>query len=145
MDIQKNQFEEELVRTCARSKRYHTGYALLYFYVDTDGSKNKDVLLTQLAKQIQSDFRASDYFARIDESLFVLVCEGTISEQDGAKCAERLLSALKDFSCYIGVALFPHDTRLPNRLQEYAEIALVKAKKTGPNTYQLFSAITKAK
>lgn len=104
---------------------------------DTYGHLHGDRVLTLVATQLRSVFRATDLFARIggDEFSLFLV---NFPDQDILKTKiDSLLEKMKmeDISCSIGIATYPSDGKTYIELYRRADHALYTVKHGGKNGY----------
>lgn len=136
----------------ARSSR---GYGLTgVLFLDLDGFKAVndihghlagDDVLREAARRFSECLRGSDTCARFGGDEFVAVLTDISAPEDAATAAERLLHTLDDpvtvngpggpvevrLGVSIGVSLHPTHTDSVNRLVEYADRAMYRAKRKG--------------
>ncbi len=142
---------------CARAQRYGNFAAVAFLDLDNFKVVNDslghtlgDHLLRAVAARLQTALRATDTVARQGGDEFVLVLSDQAGEQQIADELQRIVQLFaKSFSVEgrevfitpsIGVALHPQDAKDPETLMKSAELAMYRAKESGRNTYQLYTA-----
>jgi diguanylate cyclase (GGDEF)-like protein len=108
---------------------------------DTYGHGAGDKLLIAVAQRVQNTLRETDLVARLGGDEFVAVLEDVRSPEEITRLAHKLSHAIEqplyvrqqvlNFSCSIGVAIFPLDGRQLHELEEKADKAMYLAKKRG--------------
>lgn len=108
---------------------------------DTYGHGAGDKLLVAVAQRIQNSLRETDLVARLGGDEFVAVLEDVKSPEEITRLAHKLSQAIEqplyvrqqilNFSCSIGVAIFPIDGRQQHELEDKADKAMYLAKKRG--------------
>jgi diguanylate cyclase (GGDEF)-like protein len=108
---------------------------------DTHGHGAGDKLLIAVAQRVQNALRETDLVARLGGDEFVAVLEDVKSPEEVTRLAHKLSQAIEqplhvrqqvlNFSCSIGVAIFPIDGRQQHELEEKADKAMYLAKKRG--------------
>ncbi len=108
---------------------------------DTYGHGAGDKLLIAVAQRIQNSLRETDLVARLGGDEFVAVLEDVKSADEITRLAHKLSQAIEqplhvrqqilNFSCSVGVAIFPIDGRQQHELEEQADKAMYLAKKRG--------------
>ncbi len=108
---------------------------------DTYGHGAGDKLLIAVAQRIRSSLRETDLVARLGGDEFVAVLEDVKSSEEITWLAHKLSQAIEqplyirqqvlNFSCSVGVAIFPIDGRQQHELEEKADKAMYLAKKRG--------------
>lgn len=108
---------------------------------DTYGHGAGDKLLISVAQRIQGCLRETDLVARLGGDEFVAVLEDIKSPDEVTRLAHKLSQAIEqplyvrqqilNFSCSIGVAIFPIDGRQLHELEEKADKAMYLAKNRG--------------
>lgn len=150
------QFELDLKREIARSKRYNRQLALLS--IDLDFFKNVndrlghdagDCLLREVAKRLQSSIREEDCVARLGGDEFVVILTEINNPQQAKLVANNIIEIIGN-SCLInsnrvaigasiGIACFPDMGDDSETLLKNADIALYNAKESGRNNCQVFT------
>lgn len=120
------------------------------FINDSLGHSAGDLLLQQISTRLQHTLRESDTVARQGGDEFVLILpvqnEGTPNAHILQRIMEVIAQPLKLDShrfhptCSIGVAVYPDDGEDPETLIKHADIAMYRAKETGRNNFQFFTA-----
>ena len=148
---------ERLQNAIANALRFE--HSVWVMFIDLDrfksindilGHKAGDIFLQSVAARLQTQARVVDTVARLggDEFVLVLPCtfEGGISSATAKRfmeiVSEPILIEEREFklSCSVGVAIFPDDGATPELLIERADIAMYRAKESGRNTFQFFTA-----
>ena len=141
----------------AAARRHNKGVGLTFFDLDhfknvndSLGHPQGDALLIEVANRAAGVLRESDTLGRQggDEFIAILPEVAVPSELDGlmnrlletVSLPYRLGSEEAHVSASIGVAVFPEDGMDAATLLKYAEAAMYKAKQSGRNRFQYFSA-----
>ena len=108
---------------------------------DTHGHGAGDKLLIAVAERIRHTLRETDLVARLGGDEFAAVLEDLRSPDEVTRIAHKLSQAIEQplsirqlelkFSASIGIAMFPHDGRQKEELEEQADKAMYYAKKRG--------------
>ena len=117
---------------------------------DSLGHHVGDELLRAMADRLRASVRESDTVARLGGDEFVLLINGQGEPDAVAAVLERMLSDISqpwtipqgDFNvtCSIGVALYPDDGLTAETLLKHADSAMYRAKESGRNNFQFFTA-----
>ena len=117
---------------------------------DSLGHKAGDMFLVAISERLESVVREADTVARLGGDEFVVVLQEIGSYSLNANTVQRIMQVIsqplwiegKEFSlnCSIGVATFPSDGETSGQLIERADIAMYRAKETGRNNFQFFTA-----
>jgi diguanylate cyclase (GGDEF)-like protein/PAS domain S-box-containing protein len=117
---------------------------------DTLGHKAGDLFLVAISERLESVVRDADTVARLGGDEFVVVLQEIGVNNLSAHSVQRIMQVIsqplwiedKEFSlnCSIGVATFPSDGETSGQLIERADIAMYRAKETGRNNFQFFTA-----
>jgi diguanylate cyclase (GGDEF)-like protein len=150
-------FHKRLSEETSRATRYKRSLGLIIFDLDDLKSINDrfghlagDTTLKRLGQILKSSIRAIDIIARYGGDEFCVI----MPEADGATC-ERFMERLKqkissskfniaeadqELHCTIsqGAALFPDHASTETELMHVADMALLRAKESGRNTYFLY-------
>ena len=114
---------------------------------DSLGHKAGDLLLTNVARRLESCLRASDTAARLGGDEFILLVEGISGPGDARAVADRLAEALRApflvegrevfVTASIGIAL-SRTGEDPESLVRTADLAMYQAKSSGKAGYAVF-------
>ncbi len=117
---------------------------------DTLGHAAGDELLRQTAARVQAALRPGDTVARISGDEFAAILGDLARAEDAALVADKIISRLSQpielrgketfVTASIGVAVFPADGDDPETLLGAADAAMYRAKQSGRNSYQFFTA-----
>jgi diguanylate cyclase (GGDEF)-like protein/PAS domain S-box-containing protein len=157
-------FQEHLEVALARADRAGRGVAVLYVDLDdfklvndSFGHSAGDELLCEVSRRLAGSTRATDVVARQggDEFLILIgdVDEGTgqvdvsevarlVAEKVRTELARPMQMADTEIftSASLGISLYPHDAQDAESLLKHADIAMYKAKESGRDGYQVFTA-----
>ncbi|HJW57666.1 MAG TPA: EAL domain-containing protein [Burkholderiaceae bacterium] len=153
----RNLLRDRLRQAIAYAARY--GHAIWVVFADLDrfklindtlGYQAGDALLKEVAKRLLLAVRDTDTVARLGGDEFVLVLPERNDERLTMIAVQRIMDVLAqpltieghEFfpTCSVGVAVFPDDGEDPDTLVKHAEIAMYRAKETGRNNFQFFTA-----
>lgn len=152
----RNLFRQRLEHAISKAKRSATQVLLLFFDLDyfqkiNDhlGQDAGDQLLVQAVARIQSRARATDILCRLGGDEFVMLMEGA-SPQDAHRIVREIINAFaipfeiqqQSHQCTvsIGISVFPNDTRDPQSLLLFADLAMYRAKQNGRNGFEFYTA-----
>ncbi|HEX7645455.1 MAG TPA: EAL domain-containing protein [Burkholderiaceae bacterium] len=117
---------------------------------DSLGHKAGDAFLLAVAERLQAIVREADTVARLGGDEFVLILPEAGDGKLSAGTLQRIMQTIsrpipveqKEFSlnCSMGVAVFPSDGETAELLIERADMAMYRAKETGRNNFQFFTA-----
>ena len=135
------------------------GTQLAVIFVDLDhfkyindslGHQIGDQLLKVMAERLLSCVREWDTVARLGGDEFVLIFNGHTTAEEVRIVAERVLRIIAEpwttelgefhVTSSVGVALFPEDGKDAETLLKNADAAMYRAKESGRNTLQFFTA-----
>jgi diguanylate cyclase (GGDEF)-like protein/PAS domain S-box-containing protein len=153
----RNLLHDRLNQAIAQAQRSDSGVWVIFvdldrFKVVNDslGHKAGDSFLTTISERLQSAVRDADTVARLGGDEFVLILPEIGPNSLNANSVQRVMQVIsqpiqieqKEFSlnCSIGVAIFPNDGDTAGQLIERADIAMYRAKETGRNNFQFFTA-----
>ncbi len=150
-------FFERLDSAIAEAARRSSSLGLLAIDVDdfkhlndSLGHQAGDAVLGSVARRIQSAVRETDTVARIGGDEFVILLPGVHGMEEGSAIAAKILAATSvpltigedpvTITVSVGVTVFPDGGRDRTSLLRSADTALYRAKATGRNCFQTFSA-----
>jgi diguanylate cyclase (GGDEF)-like protein/PAS domain S-box-containing protein len=157
-------FHDILAQATARALR--TEKLLAVLFLDLDGFKNVndtlgheygDMLLKEIAQRLTATLRKDDLVARGDDLVarqggdeFTILLQGISIVQNISQIAEKILAAVSEsftagghemhVTASIGITVFPFDDTDIEHLLQYADIAMFRAKETGKNNFQFYTA-----
>ncbi len=117
---------------------------------DTLGHAGGDRLLREVAARLQAAVRTEDTVARISGDEFAIVLAGLARPDDAGLVAQKIIEDLARaievqgseifVTASVGIAAFPADGLDADTLIGAADAAMYRAKQTGRNAYQFFTA-----
>ena len=150
-------FVDRLGQAMARAKREGTTLALLF--IDLDRFKNVndsmghsagDKLLINVANTLNGCIRESDTIARFGGDEFAMILSPIYGAKNAGTVAQTVLKVLSrpfnidGYDCIvggsIGISVFPGDGETSEELIRNADAAMYRAKDSGRNTYEFFTA-----
>jgi len=146
----------EIERAVARSDRDNLAFALLFIDLDgfklvndTLGHRVGDAVLIQIADRFSELVRKTDTVARFGGDEFVILLSDM---NDTQFLSSRIMEILEvgrqpifieneeiRLSVSIGVCMYPNQIDDPDKLVDYADIAMYKSKERGKNTFSFYS------
>lgn len=148
---------EHLNQAIAHGRR--TGRRVAVLFIDLDRFKNVndslghrvgDELLRRIGARLAGAIRETDTLARLGGDEFLVVIERFEDPEVPGSIAVKLLDQIaqpvqiEDHEIYVtasvGIALFPDDGADADELFKNADVAMYRAKESGKNTMQFFSA-----
>ena len=150
-------FNEALDRALNRLARSGEEFAVLLLDLDRFKEVNDrfghpagDEFLVQVAARLQRCTRASEHVARIGGDEFALIMSNLTRPEDALAIAERFVAAFADpfliegyevaGATSIGIVLAPRDGNSSHDLLKHVDVALYRAKKSGPGSICFFEA-----
>jgi diguanylate cyclase (GGDEF)-like protein len=149
-------FTEHLEEAMRRAKR--AGWPLALLFLDLDlfkrvndslGHDAGDRLLRVAAERIRRAVREADMLFRMGGDEFTVLLEDVRGPEEAAMVAARVLEAIAEplqlqhheisVSASIGIALYPRDDVVGERLLKSADTAMYRAKELGRNRYAFFA------
>jgi diguanylate cyclase (GGDEF)-like protein len=149
-------FGEHLDEAMRRAKR--AGWMLALLFVDLDlfkrvndsmGHDAGDRLLRIVAGRIRGAVREADLLFRMGGDEFTVLLEDVRGPEEAGGVARRMLEAIAEpvqldhheisVSASVGIAIYPRDDVLGERLVKSADTAMYRAKELGRNRYAFFS------
>jgi diguanylate cyclase (GGDEF)-like protein len=116
---------------------------------DRLGHDAGDKLLIKAVERISACARSTDLLCRLGGDEFVMVMEGA-SPQDGNRIVREIIAAFEpSFEIHhqlvfctvsIGVSVYPDDTKDPEDLLLYADLAMYRAKQNGRNNFEFYTS-----
>lgn len=157
-------FHDILARAMDRALR--TEKLLAVLFLDLDGFKNindtlghgyGDTLLKEIAQRLAATLRKDDLVARSDGMVarqggdeFIILLQGISVVEDIIHISERILAAVAEpvmadgheahVTASIGITVFPFDDTDIEHLLRNADTAMYRAKETGKNNFQFYTA-----
>jgi diguanylate cyclase (GGDEF)-like protein/PAS domain S-box-containing protein len=117
---------------------------------DTLGHAAGDELLKETARRLQASVRSSDTVARISGDEFAVVLNDLARPDDAGAVAQKIIERLAApvqlrghevfVTASIGIAAYPADGQDAEALLGAADAAMYRAKQSGRNAYQFFTA-----
>ena len=117
---------------------------------DAYGHQTGDLLLRAIAERLTGAVRKENAVARLGGDEFVVVLESITDVQDVARVAHKIITALSQPykisghnlspTASIGIAIYPEDGRDHEALMSHADAAMYRAKMSGRNRYQFYTA-----
>ncbi|HJV12090.1 MAG TPA: EAL domain-containing protein, partial [Burkholderiales bacterium] len=140
-----------------QAKRRYQPLAVLFIDLDefkmvndTLGHAGGDALLKEAAVRLQSAVRSGDTVARISGDEFAIVLADLARQEDAALVAQKVIERLSAaveihgkevfITASVGIAAFPADGADAETLIGAADAAMYRAKQSGRNAYQFFTA-----
>ncbi len=149
-------FHEQLKQILKRAKAQNKKVALFFADLtnfnrinDTLGHTAGDNLLKIVAERLLNMASATDFVARIGGDEFTFVIEDIPNAESAALNARAMIETILapiflentevNVGACIGIALFPDDGLEPDKLVNFADMALRTASHSAPNSYFFFS------
>jgi diguanylate cyclase (GGDEF)-like protein len=149
-------FGEQLEEAVRRAKRTGAPLALLFLDLDlfkrvndTLGHDAGDALLRLAAERIRRAVREADMLFRMAGDEFTVLLEDVRGPEEAAMVAGRVLEGVAEplqvgehqlaVTASIGIALYPGDETVGERLIKAADTAMYRAKELGRNRYAFFA------
>jgi diguanylate cyclase (GGDEF)-like protein/PAS domain S-box-containing protein len=117
---------------------------------DSIGHAGGDELLRETARRLQAAVRTGDTIARISGDEFAVVLTDLTRPEDAALVAQKILDGLSAplmlsgqetfVTASVGIAAYPGDGEDAETLLGAADAAMYRAKQSGRNAYQFFTA-----
>lgn len=150
-------FNERLKQHIAQARRRGDMAAVMLLGLDrfkvandTLGHAVGDELLKQVSQRLSTAVRGADTVARLSGDEFGLVLGDVRVAEDARTVAQKILDTLAAPFCLngyelyvtasIGVSLCPADGETEHALIKHADTAMARAKESGRNNFQFFSA-----
>ena len=150
-------FNDRLEQAIEKAKRSKTNLALLFIDLDhfkeindSLGHAVGDEILKDVTSRLRETIRDEDTLARLGGDEFTIILENLAQGQDASVLAQKILQVLSKpitiednelyISSSIGISLFPQDGASAANLLKYADSAMYKAKDSGRDNFQFYSA-----
>ena len=146
------QLRQILKRSAARKKKVAVLFADLTNFNrinDTLGHAAGDDLLKIVAERLLKQVSANDFVARIGGDEFTMVIEDIPNTETAAMNARTMIETILapiflgetevNVGANVGISIFPDDDTDPDKLVNYADMALRTAANSAPNSYFFFS------
>ena len=147
---------DRLVQSISLAKRHGKKVALMFLDLDhfkhindSLGHGIGDQLLQSVAKRLQASVRNSDTVSRHGGDEFVVLLPEVEDVQSAALAAEKLIQSVGEshfisgqelrVTLSIGISMYPDDGVDADVLMRSADIAMYQAKKSGRNSYEIFT------
>ena len=148
-------FHERLHQSLVQARRERGMMALLFVDLDhfkcvndTFGHETGDLLLTQVAKDIQDLLREADTVARMGGDEFTVILSRITHLEDATLVAEKIITRLQrpfriqgnvcNIGASIGIGLFPAHASDAETLIKKADLAMYHVKERGRNCFLLY-------
>ena len=148
---------DRLSQMIGQAKRRRSPLAALFIDLDefkavndTLGHAGGDALLKEVAVRLQSTVRSGDTVARISGDEFAIVLAELVRPEDAALVAQKVIERLAEaveiqgnevfITASVGIAAYPADGADAEALIGAADAAMYRAKQSGRNAYQFFTA-----
>ncbi|MEO8937488.1 MAG: PAS domain-containing protein [Burkholderiaceae bacterium] len=156
--LNRNALEPTLRAFIERARQGNTGVAVLFLDLDhfknindTLGHRVGDLMLVEVAAILRRCVRAEDEVVRIGGDEFMVVIGHARPKAIAHETAQRITAALGapirvenqrlSVTSSIGIAVYPDHGRAPEALIRSADLAMYRAKETGKNRFEFFSAL----
>ncbi|MFT5660019.1 MAG: diguanylate cyclase (GGDEF)-like protein/PAS domain S-box-containing protein [Sulfurimonas sp.] len=150
-------FQDRVDHAISKTKRANTKLAMIFIDLDnfksindTLGHHTGDELLKHIAKCIKKSVRESDTVARLGGDEFTILVEDIREDNHVTYLAESLIKNIKQSlvlssqeiypSASIGICLYPDDTTSKDKLMQFADTAMYRAKENGKNRYEYYTS-----
>ncbi|MEO6226871.1 MAG: EAL domain-containing protein [Thermomonas sp.] len=150
-------FHDRLDQALAQAERKKLQVAVLYMDLDRFknindmlGHASGDALLRQACSRLQSCIRKTDTLARLGGDEFTVVLSELNDPQDAMRVATKLIEAMRApfhvdqhelfVTLSLGISIYPDDGLESDTLIANADAAMYRAKETGRDNFQWFSA-----
>ena len=150
-------FDEQLKQAITSAS--HSNRMLAVMYIDLDGFKVVndtlghavgDELLQTVSGRLQACISPTDILARTGGDEFTVVLTGIEDRRSAEEIAKQILHALQK-RCYIarhtfyvtasvGISVLPDDGDDAGALQQAADVAMYRSKRSGKNGFQFFNS-----
>jgi diguanylate cyclase (GGDEF)-like protein/PAS domain S-box-containing protein len=152
----RNLFSDRLVQSLATARRFKRDTAVILldldrfrFINDTLGPPVGDEVLIEVSRRLNLQVREGDTIGRRSGNEFGFVMANLSHEQDAIALAQRMLEAIQVpfvisgqsvvLTASIGISVSPRNGDDADALLKSADAALLRAKKSGRNTFRFYS------
>ena len=149
-------FHEQLKQILKRAEKRHKKVALIFADLtnfnrinDTLGHAAGDTLLKTVAERLLKMASTNDFVARIGGDEFTMIIEDVRSAEMAALNARTMIETILspivlngtevNVGACVGISIFPDDGTEPEKLVNFADMALRTAAHSAPNSYFFFS------
>lgn len=153
----RNLLEDRLTQACSVAARYNRRVGVLFFDLDgfkpindSLGHRVGDQLLVEIASRLRTAVRSGDTVARGSADEFIVVLPDLAQGEDVVGVVEQLLQKIAapydvqghtlHLTASVGIALDDGSIEDPMFLVQQADLAMVRAKQHGRNTYQWYAS-----
>ncbi|MEX0959656.1 MAG: PAS domain S-box protein [Burkholderiales bacterium] len=153
----RNLLRDRLAQGIAHAQRHRCAMATLFLDLDnfklvndTLGHRAGDELLQEIGSRLKACVREDDTVARLGGDEFVLVLNDQPDKDSVTQAIHRVVVAVERpillekqeliGTCSIGISLYPEDGVDGETLLKNADAAMYRAKSSGRNNFQFFSA-----
>jgi diguanylate cyclase (GGDEF)-like protein len=150
-------FNDRLTMALSQARRHQKKLATFFMDLDNFKAINDsmghlvgDELLRAVAERLGTFVREEDTLARFGGDEFILLITGIASERDVATVSKKILETIRapfhldgrelSITLSVGVSVFPTDGQTPEILVRNADVAMYRSKRSGRNTFQLFTS-----
>jgi diguanylate cyclase (GGDEF)-like protein/PAS domain S-box-containing protein len=151
-----NEAAEKAITQVMRPNRGKRFFGLMFIDLDhfkeindTLGHALGDLLLIQVASRLRAGVRNDDVVCRLGGDEFALLLNDLASSSDAARVAEKILEIMSEpfdlkgckvrMSPSIGISYYPGNGNSLEELLKAADAAMYQAKKSGRNSYHIYS------
>lgn len=149
-------FHEQLKQILKRAEKRHKKVALIFADLtnfnrinDTLGHAAGDTLLKTVAERLLKMASENDFVARIGGDEFTMIAEDIRNAEAAALNARTMIETILapivlngtevNVGACVGISIFPDDGAEPDKLVNFADMALRTAAHSSPNSYFFFS------
>lgn len=155
-------FQDRLAQSAINAARHDRVVGVMFLDLDrfktindTLGHEVGDAVLKAVAERLNRCMREGDTVARLGGDEYAIVLADMAHAEDAANVARRILDEFSHpvqagrhelyATASIGITLYPTDDERVDQLLKNADTAMYRAKETGRNTYQFYTADMNAK
>lgn len=155
--INRTMLIERLKTSILYARRHSTSLAVVFIDLDrfkpindTFGHEAGDIVIVEIGKRIQQQFRENDAVSRLGGDEFVVVLEEVHGIADVNRLIGNILEVIEQpiylgaqsvsVSASAGIAMYPDDAMDAESLLRNADVAMYSAKESGKNRFQHFTS-----